>query len=105
MVRSAGSNRIGIITYITERVMDLYFFGGTSGHLNARAARIASRHGAEPINYQEGGRDGYSVRRWCTFACPNRGDPYDREIADKVNADVERAGGLEVLKKKRHSRF
>ena len=79
--------------------MNMYFFGGTSGHLNMRAARIAWRHGAELMNFQEGGRDGYPIKRWCTFACSQQGRPYDQDLAEKVMRDIELAGGVDVLRK------
>ena len=85
--------------------MSRYFFGGTSGHLNRRAAKIAWRHGAELMNFQEGGGDGYPIKRWCTFACPQQGDPYDQALADKVMRDIELAGGVDVLRKKQRFRF
>lgn len=47
--------------------------------------RIARRHGAVMIEIEDPG-SGY--KRW--FVGPNRGDPFDRALADAVAADVDR---------------
>ena len=83
--------------------MSRYFFGGTSGHLKMRAARIAWRHGAELMNFQQSGGNGYPIERWCTSACPQQGDPYDQELAERVMRDIELAGGVDALRKKQRS--
>ena len=70
--------------------MSDFYFCVTSGHLNARAERIGWRHGAILINYEES--DGTSVKRWSTFAVPQRGHPWDQEVAAAVKADIEAAG-------------
>lgn len=76
--------------------MSEYMFGLHSGHLTAKADKIAERHGAWHVNHTEprGERRGW-------FACPNRGRPFDQAIADAVWADIEAAGGLDVLLHKR----
>ncbi len=76
--------------------MSEYFFGLHSGHLTAKADKIARRHGAWHDNYVEPGRG--DKRGW--FACPNRGSPFDQAIADAVMADIDAAGGIDALRKK-----
>ena len=75
--------------------MDTHFFGMTSGHLNDLASQIARRHGAGLILIAEEGHDGYEKKRWCYFACPNRGH---EEIEANVRADMKRAGGIETFR-------
>jgi hypothetical protein len=70
-----------------------FCFGYHSGHLTARADKIAKRHGAGHINYTE--PDG---RRRGWFACDNRGMPFDHRTADAVMADIEAAGGIDALR-------
>ena len=71
-----------------------YLFGLHSGHLTAAAEQIAARHGAWHVNYTEA----HGERRgW--FACPSRGAPFDQAIARAVMADIERAGGIECLRR------
>jgi hypothetical protein len=69
-----------------------YLFGLHHGHLTAVADQIAGRHGAWHVNYTEpcGERRGW-------FACPNRGPSFYRVIASAVMADIDRAGGIEIL--------
>lgn len=75
--------------------MSNYCFGLHSGHLTARANTIAKRHGAWHVNYTEprGERRGW-------FACPNRGAPFDGDIARAVMADIDQVG-LDALRHKR----
>ena len=75
--------------------MGEYFFGLHDGHLRTAADKIANKHGAEHVNFTEPtGRK----RGW--FAGPNRGEPFDSRLASAVMADIDRAGGVEHLKKK-----
>lgn len=76
--------------------MSEHFFGVHQGHLTTKADQIAKRHGAVHINYTEPRGE---KRGW--FACPNRGHPFDQEVARAVLADIEAAGGFEALTKKR----
>jgi len=71
-----------------------YLFGVHYGHLTAPADQIAGRHGAWHVNYT----DPHGQRRgW--FACPNRGAQFDQAIAGAVMADIDRAGGIESLRR------
>ncbi len=72
--------------------MSEYQFGLHSGHLTARADRIAEKHDAWHVNYTEprGRRRGW-------FACHNLGAPFDQATADAVWRDIEATGGLGVL--------
>lgn len=73
-----------------------YCFGAHDGHLSAVADRIAKRHGCVHVNYD----DPTGTRRgW--FAGPNRGFPFDDQLAAAVRADIDRHGGLEALRTKR----
>jgi hypothetical protein len=75
--------------------MSEFQFGLHSGHLVAKAQRIAARHGADHVNYTEpSGRK----RGW--FAGPNRGSPFDGWLARDVLAEIEAAGGIEALTKR-----
>lgn len=67
--------------------MSEYFFGLGPGWLPAKADRIAQKHGAVLVNYTE--PNGYK-RHW--FAGPNRGAPFDQQMADAVAADLRAAG-------------
>lgn len=67
--------------------MSEYQFGQGPGHLPKAANEIASRHGAEVVNYTE--PRGHK-RHWIT--CENRGEPFDGETARAVMADLVRAG-------------
>ncbi len=78
--------------------MSQYFFGLHVGHLAAQADRIARRHGARHINYTEPRGE---KRGW--FECANRGEPWDSATARAVLADIERAGGLDALRRQRRS--
>lgn len=73
-----------------------YFFGLHSGHLVARADRIAKRLDAYHVNHTEprGERRGW-------FACRNRGEPFNSGKAREVMDAIERAGGIEGLLHKR----
>jgi len=57
------------------------------GHLPKKANKIAQKHGAELINYTEpnGNR-----RHW--FAGPNKGNPFDAQLANDVTVDLRQAG-------------
>lgn len=70
--------------------MTEYFFGLHQGHLPELADEIAEKHGAWHVNFTE--PDGRQ-RGW--FACPNRGAPFDQQVADAVLAEIEAAGLLE----------
>lgn len=73
----------------------MYFFGLHDGHLRAAADKIAKKHGAEHVNFTEPtGRE----RGW--FAGPNRGEPFDSLLASVVMADIDKAGGVEALRKR-----
>lgn len=71
--------------------MSEFHFGFGRGRIKARERRkidaIAARHGASFVNPDLPG-DGWSY--W--FSCPNRGEPFDRDTAHAVDADLERAG-------------
>lgn len=73
----------------------MYFFGLHDGHLRAAADKIAKKHGAEHINFTE--PTGHE-RGW--FSGPNRGEPFDSRLASAVMADIDKAGGVEALRKK-----
>ena len=80
--------------------MSEHFFGLHSGHLTKKADQIAEKHGAWHVNYDEFKGPGQIERRgW--FACPNRGNPFDGATAAAVMTDIEAAGGLDSMKKKR----
>lgn len=76
--------------------MSEHFFGLHTGHLTAKADQIAKKHGAWHINYTEPSGE---KRGW--FACRNRGNPFDQATAAAVMADIEAAGGIEALTRKR----
>jgi hypothetical protein len=65
--------------------MSEYFFALHSGHLPAKADKIARRHGAAHSNYTE---PNGQKRGW--FSCFNRGQPFDGEIRRAVIADLDR---------------
>jgi hypothetical protein len=71
-----------------------YLFGLHCGHLSAVSDQIAGRHGAWHVNYTDPRGD---RRGW--FACPNRGAAFDLAVAKAVMADIERAGGIEGLRR------
>ena len=77
--------------------MSEYLFGLHSGHLTAVADQIAGRHGARHVNYK--GARGESCG-W--FACPNGGSQF--AVAKAVVADIDRAGGVETLRRSRNAR-
>ena len=71
--------------------MHAYFFGLHYGKLPprevARRDRIARRHGA--YGYVQVRRDG----RWIGyFEAPNMGEPFNRDLAARVLADVAQGG-------------
>lgn len=76
--------------------MSQHFFGLHRGHLTARANQIAARHGAKHVNYTEprGERRGW-------FCCERRGHPFDGATAAAVMYDIDAAGGLDALRKRR----
>lgn len=73
--------------------MSEHFFGLHSGHLTARAHKIAARHGAEHINYTEPRGE---KRGW--FACPNLGYPFDDATARAVMDAIDAVGGIDALR-------
>jgi len=79
-----------------ETTMSEHFFGLHTGHMNRKADQIAKKHGAWHVNYTEPRGE---KRGW--FACPNRGNPFDAQVARAVLADIEAAGGFDALTKKR----
>ena len=78
-----------------------YFFGLHDGHLTALADKIASRHGASHTNYTEPRGE---KRGW--FSAPNLGAPFDVATEQAVLDSIERAGGIDALRRKpRRSRM
>lgn len=79
--------------------MSEFSFGVGRGHLSTRVAKTATKAGAELVNYTDPGcscREGCSGyrcpanrRHW--FAGPNRGEPWDRRLAERVMAAVREA--------------
>ena len=76
--------------------MSEYMFGLGVGHLSRRADKIARRHGAILINYCEPGcKCGYGCNGECPackrhwFTGPNRGEPFNSDMARAVLAWVE----------------
>ena len=87
--------------------MSEHFFGLGRGHLSAKAGKIARQHGAHLVNYTDPGcgcgygcRGGCSANRRHWFACENRGAPFDDWTASAVMAAIDRAGGIEALRKR-----
>jgi hypothetical protein len=76
--------------------MSEYSFGLHSGHLTARADEIAKKHGADHTNYTEPRGE---KRGW--FSCDNRGEPHNSATAKAVWADIDAAGGIDKLRKRR----
>jgi len=76
--------------------MSDHFFALHTGHLTAKADKIAQRHDAWHVNYTEpnGQRRGW-------FACRNRGNPFDQATANAVMSDIDRAGGIDALRHQR----
>lgn len=72
--------------------MSEFLFNLHSGHLTARADRIAKRHGAVHVNYTEP-----NGRRRGWFAGPNLGSPFDAALARAIADDIDSAGGLDAL--------
>lgn len=68
--------------------MSEYFFGLGPGHLSEDARRIAKLHGADLVNYNDPGTG--ARRHW--FTGPNRGEPFDRQLAAEVSGALEKAG-------------
>lgn len=72
--------------------MGEYMFGVGNGRLTERTAkaaeRIARRHGCCLVRDSE--VDGSSPRYW--FSGPNRGEPFDRDMAAAVKRDLIAAG-------------
>ncbi|MCK9520333.1 MAG: hypothetical protein WC251_03830 [Candidatus Izemoplasmatales bacterium] len=71
-----------------------HFFGLHKGHLTGKADRIAEKHNASHTNYTE---PSGKKRGW--FSCENLGEPFDRNTEKAVMADIEKAGGLDALRK------
>lgn len=66
-----------------------FCFGVGLGFLGKKADRIARKHGAWLVNHQ----DATGVKRhW--FETWNRGNPFDRQTAEAVMADLQLAGLL-----------
>lgn len=76
--------------------MSQHHFGLHRGHLKKKASDIAKRHGAQHVNYTEPNGE---KRGW--FTCPNLGQPFDRAIERAVMRDIDAAGGIEELKRKK----
>jgi hypothetical protein len=80
-----------------------YYFGLGRGWLSARADRIARKHGASLVNHTDDrcncgyncrpGTCKQSRRHW--FAGPNRGEPFDSQLARAVMDEIESAGLLD----------
>lgn len=80
--------------------MSFHFLLG-DGHLPAKAAKIASEHGARLINHVDPGCScgrGCPPRRDCPrnkrhwFTAPNMGAPFDQNKARDVAAALDAAG-------------
>lgn len=80
--------------------MSEHFFGVHRGHLTKKADQIAERYGASHVNYEEYRGPG-QVEKWGWFACQNRGYPFDDATARAVMADIDAAGGVDALRKRR----
>lgn len=76
--------------------MSEHCFGLHSGHLIAKADKIAARHDAWHTNYTEprGERRGW-------FSCKNLGEPFDSCTRKAVMEDIEKAGGIDALRMRR----
>lgn len=84
--------------------MSEYMFGSGKGHLPAKADKIAGKHGASLVNYTDAAclcghgcpphRCKASRRHW--FVGPNRGEPFDRDLAKAVESDLARAGLIDA---------
>jgi hypothetical protein len=81
--------------------MQQYYFGQGGGHLGAKAAKIARKHGAELVNAHDPGcrcGRGCPPRRECPatarhwFAGPNRGEPFNAALAKAVLTKLEASG-------------
>ena len=76
--------------------MSEFIFLTGRGHLGQKAAKIAAKHGASLVTYQEpgcrcgwgcGGRDCPAGKRhW--FVGPNYGSPFDSRLRDAVCNDL-----------------
>jgi hypothetical protein len=77
--------------------MSEYLFGLHSGHLTAAADQVAGRHGAWHVNHTEARGESCG---W--FACPNGGSQF--AVAKAVMTDIDRAGGIESLRRSRNAR-
>jgi hypothetical protein len=67
--------------------MSEYMFGLGKGFLPKKADKIAAKHGAWLINYDDPAE---GKRHW--FAKRNQGDPFDGAIAKAVLQDLKTAG-------------
>ena len=67
--------------------MSEYLFGLGPGHMPKRADMVARKHGATLVNYTEPRGE---KRHW--FAGPNRGEPFDSQMAREVMSALEAAG-------------
>lgn len=61
--------------------------GQTRKGETAAARRIAKKHGAYFVRHREPRGE---IRTW--FAAPNLGFPFDRDLAERVAADLRAAG-------------
>lgn len=61
-----------------------FIFGMGSGHLNAKAAAIAKKHGARLVNHVS--RRNGRKRHW--FACENLGNPHDQNRARTILEEI-----------------
>lgn len=86
--------------------MSEYMFGTGPGHLNGRAECIAEKEGATLVNYTDAQCNcGYgcrpytckrSRRHW--FTAPNRGEPFNGRIAQRVMRTLEAAASRRCSK-------
>jgi len=79
--------------------MSEYLFGVGTGHLSAKAAKIAKANGAVLVNYTDPGCScGHGCARDCKanrrhwFAAPNRGNPHDQVTRERVMSALAAAG-------------
>jgi len=71
------------------------FFSLHDGHLLAKADTIARRHGGQHVNTIDAGKP----RGW--FEVPNTGGLVDDRLISAITRDIEAAGGIEALRRKR----
>jgi len=71
-----------------------YLFGMHDGHLNDKAAHVATLHGCRLVRYV----DPRSGARRGMFATPNEGTPENEKKQRAVLAVVEAMGGFDALR-------